>query len=53
MSDDDRRGPEWFEGTDEISKDDMKRMARTFWVLIIALATILAFAVWGIYEAIA
>lgn len=52
MSDNDRRGPEWFEEPEEFTEDDMKRVARTFWILIAALATVLALAVWGIYEAI-
>lgn len=52
MSDDNRRRPEWFEETDELTEDDMQRAARAFWVLIAAVAAILTLGIWGIYEAI-
>ena len=52
MSDDDRRGPEWFEEIEEFTDEDMKKLERTFWILITIFTIILVFAIWGIYEAV-
>ena len=51
MSDDDRRGPEWFEEIEEFTDKDMKRLERTFWLLITISISVLIFIIWWVYEA--
>ncbi len=50
MSDDDRRRPEWFEGTDEISAEDAKlanRIIAIFSSLLLAGIAGIIYSIWS------
>lgn len=48
MSDDDRRGDEWFEGTEEMTEAELKSVEHAFWVLVIAVIMIIGSILWAI-----
>jgi len=47
MSDEDRREENWHQGTDELTADDIKRLARTFGVIAISLIIFFGLAIYG------